>query len=135
MTERLMTKTNRIGQLRSSRRRLAFVTAFDGIVIPGTISTFAPQTAAYFMSHDIGSVQVDRGPGSASTIGYATFGGTVSIRSKPPLDTFTVNPYATVGSFNTALRGVEVDSGAISRLGGARGFLHLEPLDSGGDLT
>ena len=112
-----------------------FNSTFDGLVIPGTISTFAPQSGAYFMAHDINSVEVDRGPGTASTIGYATFGGTVSIRSKPPPDTFTVNPYGTVGSYNTALRGIEVDSGAISGLNGARGFLDLEALDSDGYLT
>jgi len=112
-----------------------FNSTFDGLVVPGTISSFAPQSATYFMAHDIGSVEVDRGPGTASTIGYATFGGTVAIRSKPPLDTFTVNPYATVGSFNSSLRGVQVDTGLMSRLGGARGFLDLEALDSDGYLT
>jgi len=112
-----------------------FNSTFDGIVIPGTISSFAPQSGAYFMAHDIGSVEVDRGPGTASTIGYATFGGTVSIRSKPPRDTFTVNPYATGGSFNAALRGVEIDTGLMPRLGGGRGFVDLEALDSDGYLT
>ena len=112
-----------------------FNTTFDGIVVPGTVSTFAPQTAAYFMAHDIGSVEVDRGPGTASTIGYATFGGTVSIRSKPPADTFTVEPYTTFGSYNVFLRGLQVDSGAPSALGGARGFLDLQALDADGYLT
>ena len=112
-----------------------FNTTFDGLVLPGTISSFAPQTEAYFMAHDIGTVEVDRGPGTASTLGYATFGGTVAIRSKPPLDTFTVNPYATFGSYDTVLRGVEVDTGSRPGLGGARGFLDLEALDSNGYLT
>jgi len=112
-----------------------FNTTFDGLVLPGTISTFAPQTGAYFMAHDIGSVEVDRGPGTASTIGYATFGGTVAIQSRPPANTFTVNPYATVGSFNTALRGVRVDTGLRPELGGARGYLDLEALDSDGYLS
>ena len=112
-----------------------FNSTFDSIVIPGTINSFAPQSGAYFMAHDIGSVQVDRGPGTASTIGYATFGGTVSIRSKPPLDTFTINPYATFGSFNTALRGIQIDTGLMPLLGGGRGFVDLEALDSDGYLT
>lgn len=112
-----------------------FNTTFDGLVLPGTISSFAPQTEAYFMAHDIGSVQVDRGPGSASTIGYATFGGTVGIQSKEPLDKFTVNPFATVGSFNTLLTGIELDSGARPELNGARGYIDLEALGSDGYLT
>ena len=108
---------------------------FDGLVLPGTITSFAPQSEAYFMAHDIGSVRVDRGPGTASTIGYATFGGTVDIQSKAPLDTFTVNPFATVGSFNTSLTGVEVDSGARPELNGTRGYLDLQALESDGYLT
>ncbi len=112
-----------------------FNTTFDGLVLPGTISSFAPQTEAYFMAHDIGSVRVDRGPGTASTIGYATFGGTVDIESKPPLDTFTGNPFVTVGSFNTLLTGIQLDSGARPELNGARGDLDLEALDSDGYLT
>ena len=112
-----------------------FNTTFDGIVVPGTVSSFAPQTAAYFMGHDIGSVEIDRGPGTASTIGYATFGGTVSIRSKPPADSFTVEPYFTVGSYNVLLRGLQVDSGAPAALGGARGFIDLQALDGDGYLT
>ena len=112
-----------------------FNTTFDGLVLPGTISSFAPQSEAYFMAHDIGSVQVDRGPGTASTIGYATFGGTVDIQSKAPLDTFTVNPFVTVGSFNTLLTGVQLDSGVRPELNGARGYLDLQALNSDGYLT
>lgn len=112
-----------------------FNTTFDGLVLPGTISSFAPQSEAYFMAHDIGSVRVDRGPGTASTIGYATFGGTVDIRSKEPLDSFTVNPFTTVGSLNTLLTGVELDSGVRPELNGARGYLDLQALNSDGYLT
>ena len=35
-----------------------FNTTFDGLVLPGTPSRFAPQTAAYFTSHDLSQVQV-----------------------------------------------------------------------------
>ena len=112
-----------------------FNTTFDGLVVPGTLSTFAPQTGAYFLAHDIGSVSVDRGPGTASTIGYATFGGTVSINSKPPSNTFSVNPYLTAGSYAVVLRGVEIDTGLRPELNGARGYLDLQALDSNGYLT
>lgn len=112
-----------------------FNTTFDGLVLPGTISSFAPQSEAYFMAHDIGAVRVDRGPGTASTIGYATFGGTVDIQSKEPLADFSVNPFATVGSYNTLLTGVQIDSGARPEVNGARGFLDLQAMDSDGYLT
>ncbi len=112
-----------------------FNTTFDGIVVPGSISNFAPQSAAYFTSHNIGSVQVDRGPGTASTLGYATFGGTVAMNSKPLLDSFTVNPYGTAGSFNTLLGGVQVSSGLLPELNGARGYIDMSTLKSDGYPT
>ncbi len=107
-----------------------FNTTFDGIVVPGTLSNFAPQSAAYFTSHNIGSVQVDRGPGTASTLGYATFGGTVAMNSRPLLDRFTVNAYGTGGSFNTLMGGVQVNSGILPELNGARGYIDMSTLDS-----
>jgi iron complex outermembrane receptor protein len=112
-----------------------FNTTFDGLVLPGTPTRFAPQTAAYFTSHDINQVQVDRGPGTASTIGYATFGGTVAIQSVSPSDTVRINPYGTVGSFNTVLSGISLDSGAIPGLNGAQAYLDLSRLTSDGYLT
>jgi iron complex outermembrane receptor protein len=112
-----------------------FNTTFDGLVLPGGPSNFAPQSATYFTSHDLGSVVVDRGPGTASTIGCATFGGTVGLLSKDPLDTFTVNPYSTFGSFNQELFGTEIDSGAIAQLGGGRGFIDYSRLTTDTYLT
>jgi iron complex outermembrane receptor protein len=112
-----------------------FNTTFDGIVIPGTISNFAPQSATYFTSHDLGSINVDRGPGTASTIGYATFGGTIGLESKEPLDVFTVTPYATFGSFDQKQAGLEIDSGAIPQLGGGRGFFDISRLTTDAYVT
>ena len=78
---------------------------------------------------------MDRGPGTASTIGYATFGGTLALYSKDPLDTFGAQAYSTFGSFGEQLYGVEVDSGAVPTLGGGRGFLDLDRLQTGSYLT
>jgi iron complex outermembrane receptor protein len=97
-----------------------FNTTFDNLVLPGTVSSFAPQSATYFTSHDLGSLSVDRGPGTASTIGYATFGGTLALYSKEPSDTFGAQAYSTFGSFGEQLYGIEVDSGAQKELGGCR---------------
>ena len=108
-------------------------TIFDGIPIPGTPSTFAPETEAYFTGHDIGSVSIDRGPGTAFTIGNATFGGTVSLTSKSPLNTVTINPYGTYGSYGTRLYGIEGDTGSVA--GGARAFIDLSKLESNGFLS
>lgn len=112
-----------------------FNTTFDGIVLPGLPTNLAPQSAAYFQSHDIGALQVDRGPGSASTLGYATFGGTVSILSKSPSNTVSINPYSSFGSYGTKLGGLQVDSGSLADLGGARGFVDVQREEGRGYLT
>ncbi len=116
-------------------RYTQFNSTFDGLVLPGTISSFAPQPGAYFLGHDIASVSVDRGPGTASQIGYATFGGTVATTLTTPSNTFQVNPYATVGSWGVNLEGLRLDSGAIPQLSGARGLLDSQHLEGGGYLT
>ena len=60
-----------------------FNVTFDGIPI-GDSNDFTHHTTSYFATHDVGQVSVDRGPGTAATIGNATFGGTVSTLSKAP---------------------------------------------------
>jgi iron complex outermembrane receptor protein len=107
-----------------------FNTLLDGIVIPGT-----PQTAVYFTNHDIGSVGVDRGPGTAATIGYATFGGTVSVVSKDPDAVATVNPYATMGSYRANLYGLDLETGAQPKLDGGRGFIDVSGTATGAALS
>jgi iron complex outermembrane receptor protein len=112
-----------------------FNSTFDGLVLPGTISSFAPQTGVYFLSHDIASVSVDRGPGTASQIGYATFGGTVAATLVSPSNTFGVNPYFTAGSWGTNLEGLRLDTGILPGLGGARGMLDSEHVEGAGYLS
>lgn len=112
-----------------------FNTVFDGIVLPGLPTNFAPQSQAYVLAHDIGSVTVDRGPGTASTLGYATFGGTVAINSTSPSDTVRINPYGTLGSYSTKLYGLQLDSGLLPSLGGVRGFIDAERAEGLGALS
>lgn len=116
-------------------RYTQFNSTFDDLVLPGTISSFAPQTGAYFLSHDIASVSVDRGPGNASQIGYATFGGTVATTLTRPSNTFQVNPYATFGSWGVNVEGLRLDTGVLPGLGGARGLLDTAHVEGNGYLT
>jgi iron complex outermembrane receptor protein len=87
-----------------------FNVTFDGIPF-GDATDLHHTSSALFIAHDIGEARVDRGPGSASTIGNATFGGTLGFTTKNPLDVFTANVYSTYGSWNTKAIGAEVDSG------------------------
>ncbi|WP_158240592.1 TonB-dependent receptor [Telmatospirillum siberiense] len=108
---------------------------FDGIPWLGSPTDFHHQSAVYFTQHDIGSVEVDRGPGSASTIGVATFGGTVSLKSRDPEELPTINTYSSFGSFNTAIWGTEVDSGSVKAANGAAIIADFSHETSDGYLT
>jgi len=111
-----------------------FNVTFDGIPFQDA-NDFTHHSTSYFMAHDLGLISVDRGPGTAATIGNATFGGTVSLLSKAPADSFGVSPFISYGSFNTLLGGVQLDSGSIDSTGGTRLFLDAEGLASDGYLT
>jgi iron complex outermembrane recepter protein len=110
-----------------------FNVTFDGIPI-GDSNDFTHHTTSFFMANDIGQVIVDRGPGTAETVGDATFGGTISVRTKDPLPTPTVTPYGEYGSYNTNLGGVELDTGAIQEANGTSAIVDVEHLGSSGAL-
>ena len=58
---------------------------FDGIPW-GDSNDFTQHSTSYFMPQDTGSIVVDRGPGDASNIGNATFGGTMAVVvERPPV--------------------------------------------------
>ena len=110
-----------------------FNVTFDGIPW-GDSNDFTHHTTSYFMDHDLGGTSVDRGPGTAATIGNATFGGTVAVISKSPSADMTINPYVSYGSFNTSVVGTQVDTGPIAKYNGAAAFLDVESLSSDGYL-
>ncbi|WP_249197702.1 hypothetical protein [Gluconobacter kondonii] len=89
-------------------------------------------TLSLFISHFLGETQIDRGPGTGSTIGNATFGGTMGFTSKTPPAKRGVSLYRTYGSFNTRAGGIEFDSGK-TRFG--RAFLDMQHEETNGYLT
>ena len=107
---------------------------FDGIPW-GDSNDFTQHSTSYFMPQDIAQVTVDRGPGSARTLGNATFGGTLSVDSKDPAPVMSINPFFSVGSFNTRVEGVRFDTGKLSQYGGTTAYLSVKNLDSDGYLT
>ena len=109
-----------------------FSVLYDGIPVPGFPFNFAPQPAIYFTSRNIGSITVNRGPGQASAIGAATFGGYTELRSPQLSATPTATVYGTAGSYGTLLGGIQAETGAIAALNGGRLMLNLEDLQSGG---
>lgn len=107
---------------------------WDGIPV-GDSNDFTHHSAEYFMPQDIGQIIVDRGPGNASTIGYATFGGTISLLTKEPLDKPQTTLYGSFGSFGTAVLGAEFDTGVMKNYGDMRAFIDYRQLKSDGYLS
>lgn len=91
----------------------------DGIPF-GDANDFTHHTTSFFPGGVLGDVDVDRGPGQASTIGYATFGGTIALHSRALTDTPSGFVRGGYGSFNDRLAVVEAQSGRIDRTGGTR---------------
>lgn len=104
---------------------------FDGIPF-GDATDLHHTTSALFIAHDLGEAQIDRGPGTASTIGKATFGGAIGFVSKAPDPERGLEAYGTVGSFNTRAGGVELDSG---RTDFGSGYLDFQHEETDGYLT
>ena len=110
-----------------------FNVTFDGIPF-GDSNDFTHHTTSYFMNHDLGQISVNRGPGTAATIGDATFGGTVAMLSKNPTATASVTPYFSYGSWNTLLEGGELNTGSLKSLHGGAMVMNIEHLSSDGRL-
>jgi len=109
-----------------------FSVLYDGIQIPGFVSNLAPQPAAYFMERDLGGITVHRGPGQASAIGSATFGGYIDLASPELSSAPTATAYGTLGGYSTRLYGIEGQTGNLGALGGGRGLIDLSGEDARG---
>jgi iron complex outermembrane receptor protein len=107
---------------------------FDGIPW-GDSNDFTHHSTSYFMDRDLGAISIDRGPGTAATVGNATFCCTISVNSKAPDAATAVTPYASYGSFNTQVYGTQFDTGPIDKYEGGSAFLDVEGLTSDGYLS
>src|SRR6202522_3744385 len=83
---------------------------FDGIPFSDTNSV-SHHSWAFFPSQFLGGIDFDRSPGTASTIGYAPFGGSINLLSKPFSAEQNIRGGVSYGSFNTKLFDAEYDSG------------------------
>ena len=107
---------------------------FDGIPFADG-ADFTHHANSFFMGQDIGKEVVDRGPGNASTIGDATFGGTIAMHSKDPGTNPALTPSLSTGSFNTHLAGVELDTGVMQNFDDFSGFIDYNNYSTDGALT
>jgi iron complex outermembrane receptor protein len=108
---------------------------YDGIPLAGAPTDFHHESAVYFTSNDLGGVEIDRGPGTAATIGDATFGGTLALVSKDPSAAANGTLYGAYGSYNTYQVGADLDTGAIASANGASAVIDVQHDASDGYLT
>lgn len=111
-----------------------FNVTFDGI--PWNDSNdFTHHTTSYFTANTIGDIVVDRGPGTASQVGNATFGGTIALGSRDPSTTHNVNATLTLGTWRTNDYSVAIDTGKMAQAGDGRALLTLTSINTDGAMT
>ena len=107
---------------------------FDGIPF-GDYNSYSHHTTSYFPAKLIGEVVVDRGPGTASSIGIATFGGTMSLLSKDPTSKGGFIPTLSYGSWGTKLGHFEANTGKIESMGNASAIASYQRMETDGYRT
>ncbi|MFZ6769625.1 TonB-dependent receptor [Undibacterium sp. Di26W] len=107
---------------------------YDGIPF-GDTNNPTHHSTSYFPARIIGGMVIERGPGNASNLGQATFGGSINLFSKELSQDFNFTPYATFGSWNTKMLGVQLDSGISSHFGDTRFMFNGSRLTTDGYLT
>jgi iron complex outermembrane recepter protein len=85
---------------------------WDGIPFEDT-NTPTHHSWAFFPGLWIGSVDFDRSPGDAATIGPSPFGGSINLLSKDVPAQQSVRGTVSYGSFNTTLVDAQYDSGTL----------------------
>lgn len=92
-------------------------------------------STSFFPSNTVETAIVDRGPGNASQLGQATYGGNINLYSRAVGDSFGMSGDLTGGDFNTFLARATVNSGKLDWLGGAKLLVSGQYLQSDGALT
>ena len=106
----------------------------DGIPF-GDGNDYTHHTTSYFPAKLLGRVTVDRGPGTASTIGMATFGGTIALETKDPRSEASFVPTLSYGSWNTQLAHLEFNTGIIPKTNGGSLIASYQYMTSDGYRT
>lgn len=107
---------------------------FDGIPF-GDTNDFSHHSNDYFTAIMLDSVSVDRGPGSPSTVGEATFGGSIAMNSRMLSDTGGLELSETLGSYRTRQSEISLQTGRMGSFGDARAYLALDHEDNDGWAT
>ena len=111
-----------------------FNVTYDGIAW-GDTNGPSHHSNSFFPSSVIGGVVIDRGPGQASDLGQANFGGSVNLFSLPFEDRLGFRQTATVASFGTYQAVTTINTGPIAQLHDANFVLDFMEYKTKGYLT
>jgi iron complex outermembrane receptor protein len=107
---------------------------YDGIPF-GDQNDWSHHTTSYFPAKLVGKVVVDRGPGTASTIGQATFGGTIAMYSKDPREDMVFVPTLSRGSWDTNLAHFEFNTGRLASINNGSAIMSYQHMTTDGYRT
>jgi iron complex outermembrane recepter protein len=91
----------------------------DGIPF-GDTNDPTHHSTSYFPNGTYDRIIIDRGPGSATDLGQASYGGQVHIVTREVENKFFVENQSVYGSFDTWMERLTVNSGEIKALGGLK---------------
>src|SRR5262245_10356428 len=107
---------------------------FDGIPFNDTNDP-THHSWVFFPAQTIGSTVFDRSPGSASTIGPSTYGGSVSLISRSLGADELIDGTVSYGSFNTRMFDVDFNTGRFGAAGKSRLLMDAHEMRSDGYQT
>ncbi|CAN5368169.1 TonB-dependent receptor [soil metagenome] len=104
---------------------------YDGVPF-GDTNDPSHHSNTFFPSNTIETLVVDRGPGNASNLGIATFGGSMNLFSRTTREDASAEFKGSYGSWNTWLARAVLQSGAIDALGGSEIMVSGQHIESDG---
>jgi iron complex outermembrane receptor protein len=104
---------------------------YDGVPF-GDTNDPSHHSNTFFPSNTIETLVVDRGPGNASNLGIATFGGSMNLFSRATREDASAEFKSSYGTWNTWLARAVLQSGAIDKLGGTEIMLSGQHIASDG---
>jgi len=111
-----------------------FVMAFDGIPFTDTNSV-SHHSWSFFPSQFVGGAQIDRSPGSAATLGQATFAGNINLLSRSLELPKRTSVELSDGTWNTTLVNLEHETGQFGADGASNLLFNVHEMKSDGYQT
>ena len=111
-----------------------YLVTFDGIPFNDT-NGVSHHSYVFFPAQTVGGAVADRSPGSAATIGQATFGGSLNLLSRDLEAQQRTSVTGSYGSWNTSLVNIEHETGQFGADGASNLLLNVQQMKSDGYQT